>query len=442
MRQFIVIVFTLIATPLFALGEVTSYKLDNGLEIVVIEDHRAPIVTHMVWYRVGAADEPKGKAGIAHYLEHLMFKGTEELAPGEFSQIIAAQGGQENAFTSQDYTAYYQRVAVDRLALMMSFEADRMQNLRLTDEETRPELDVVLEERAQRTDSNPNSLFGEHRSALLYGAHPYGLSIIGPREEIEGLRREDAIAFYKAHYAPNNAILVVAGDVLPEEVLALAQEHYGAIEPNDDIAERQRIAIGNKAEPLSTVFQDPRVSQPYLVREYIAANRKTGDQREAAALNIFAQLLGGSGVTSYLGQELQLKQGLVLDQSAWHSALSLDPNSFGIFLLPANDVTRETLSKALDQALMDYLEQGVDEDHLARVKQQILAAETFALDNQMGQARRYGAALTSGLSVKDVQDWPKVLASITREEIMAAAKRLINSPNAVTGWIEAPKVTE
>ena len=183
------------------------------MDVVVIEDTRAPVAVHMVWYRVGSSDEPPGKSGIAHYLEHLMFKGTEKRAPGEFSEVVEAQGGSDNAFTSFDYTGYFQRVASDRLSLMMEMEADRMTNLVLSDEVARPELGVVLEERSQRTDSNPGALFGEQRRAALFLNHPYGRPIIGWRSEIEELDMQDALDFYADHYAPNNAILVVAGDV-------------------------------------------------------------------------------------------------------------------------------------------------------------------------------------------------------------------------------------
>jgi zinc protease len=216
------------ALPLRA-AEVSSFTLGNGLEVVVLEDHRAPVVVHMVWYRVGAADEPPGKSGIAHFLEHLMFKSTETLESGEFSRVVAANGGTDNAFTSYDYTAYFQRVAADRLELMMEMEADRMVNLRLTPEEVDTERQVILEERNQRTENEPGALFSEQRNAAQYMNHPYGIPIIGWRHEMEGLTLEDAKAFYREHYAPNNAILIVAGDVEPEAVREMAERHYGVI---------------------------------------------------------------------------------------------------------------------------------------------------------------------------------------------------------------------
>ncbi|GLQ35767.1 peptidase M16 [Amylibacter marinus] len=432
----------LCGTSALALGEVSTFELDNGLEIVVIEDHRAPVVTHMLWYRVGAADEPAGKSGIAHFLEHLLFKGTDDLAPGEFSEIVSANGGSENAFTSFDYTGYFQRVSADRLPLMMKIESDRMQNLNLTEEEVLPERDVIIEERNSRTENNPSALFSEHRSALMYANHPYGTPVIGWMHEIENLTREDALDFYKKYYAPNNAILIVAGDVEPENVLALAQEHYGPRIPSDAITKRVRPQEPPKRAPIHTIFEDPRVGQPYVIREYLSANRKSGDQTEAAALRVFAELLGGSGVTSFLGQKLQLEQKVAINQAAWHSGMSYDRDGFGLYAVPAAGVSLQDLEEALDAALAEFLVQGVDVEHLARIKTQMKAAEIYALDNQSDVARRYGEALTSGLTVQDVQEWPALLAAVTAEDVMQAARTVLNENASVTGWFRAPQETK
>ena len=423
------------AISALALGEVTTYKLDNGLEIVVIEDHRAPIVTHMVWYRVGAADEPSGKSGIAHFLEHLLFKGTEKLAPGEFTEIVDANGGFDNAFTSYDYTGYFQRVAADRLELMMEMEADRMQNLVLTEDVVTPELGVVLAERNQRTDSNPGALFSEHRRSLMYVNHPYGTPVVGWRHEIEGLTREDALDFYKKYYAPNNAILIVAGDVEPKQVLALAQKHYGPNKPSEGIEKRVRPQEPPKRAPIHTVFTDERVRQPYMIREYLSTPRRTGDQKEAAALTVFAELFAGNGVTSFLGTRLVLEEKSALSVSAWHSSLSYDPSSFGFYLLPAPGFTLEQMNEKLDEALSAFLEEGVDETHLERIINSIEASEIYALDDQEGLARRYGQALTSGLTVDDVAAWPDVLRSVTSEDIIKAVEKLIDPKKSVTSFL-------
>ncbi|MEM6440520.1 MAG: pitrilysin family protein, partial [Pseudomonadota bacterium] len=223
-----------------AAPKVDSFALPNGLMGVVIEDRRAPVVTHMVWYRVGAADEPPGKTGLAHFLEHLMFKGTDEIPDAEFSKIIAANGGQDNAFTAQDYTGYFQRIAADRLGLVMKMEADRMRDLRLNEDQVRTERDVILEERAQRIDVNPGALMSEQRSAAMFLNHPYGLPLAGWRHEMEALTMQDALDFYRTYYAPNNAFLIVAGDVSVEEVRALAEVHYGPLAASENLPARVR----------------------------------------------------------------------------------------------------------------------------------------------------------------------------------------------------------
>ena len=280
------------ATPAMA-ETVSSFSLDNGMEIVVLEDHRAPVVVNMVWYRAGSADEPPGKSGIAHFLEHLLFKGTDELAPGEFSEIVAANGGGDNAFTSRDQTAYFQRIAADRLELVIRMEADRMRDLQLSEADMRTERDVVLEERAQRTDSDPGALFREQRNAALYLNHPYAAPIIGWRHEVEQLTLDDALDFYRKFYAPNNAILIVAGDVDPETVHELAETYFGPLEPTPGLETRDRPQEPPQLSPRRLTFEDPRVGQPYIVRSYLAPERDTGAQQEAAALTLFGRTAGG-----------------------------------------------------------------------------------------------------------------------------------------------------
>ena len=414
---------------------VTGFTLDNGMEVVVLEDRRAPIVTHMVWYRVGAADETAGKSGIAHFLEHLMFKGTDKMAAGEFSEIVAANGGSENAFTSMDYTGYFQRVAADRLALMMELEADRMRNLRLTGEEVLPERDVVLEERNARTENDPGALFAEQRSALQYFNHPYGVPIIGWKHEIETLSREDAVAFYDTYYAPNNAILVVAGDVEPDAVLALAEEYYGGLAPSENLPPRLRPQEPPHLAPVRAEFRDARVRTPYLIRTYLAPNRRSGDQKEAAALTFLAELLGGSGITSVLGKELQLEQKVALNAASFYGGVSVDPQTFGVYVVPAPGTSLADAEAAMDASIAKFLADGLDPEHLARIKTQIRASEIFARDDIDGYARRYGAGLTAGLTIQDIQDWPDILQSVTAEDIVAAARRVFVLNNSVTGWL-------
>ena len=427
------------AAPLAAAAQsqddVTTHVLENGMEVVVLEDHRAPVVVNMVWYRAGSADEPPGASGIAHYLEHLLFKGTDELAPGEFSATVAANGGTDNAFTSYDYTGYFQRVAADRLGLMMKMEADRMVDLQLDEEDILVERDVVIEERAQRTDSDPGALLGEARMAAQYLNHPYGTPIIGWRHETDALTLQDALDFYERFYAPNNAILIVAGDVDPSEVIALAEEHFGPIPASPEIGTRERPQEPPQVAARRLTFDDPRVGQPYVSRSYLAPERDSGDQREAAALELLSQLLGGSRNTSVFGERLEFGTGEAIYTGASYSGTSLDDTTFSVAIVPAEGVTLEEAEAALDREIAAFLERGVDAERLERVKMQLRASEIYASDSVSSRARRYGVALTSGLTVEDVQAWPGILQSVTEEEIMEAARRLFDPNKSVTAYL-------
>ncbi|MBN2905319.1 MAG: insulinase family protein [Rhodobacteraceae bacterium] len=418
---------------------VTDFTLDNGMQVVVIEDHRAPVVVHMVWYRVGAADEPAGHSGIAHFLEHLMFKGTDEVGPGELSEIVQANGGSDNAFTSWDYTAYFQRVAADRLGLMMKLEADRMADLRLAPEDVETERDVILEERNQRTENSAGALFSEQSRAAQYLNHPYGIPIIGWKHKMQTLSKADALAFYRTYYAPNNAVLVVAGDVTPDGVRDLAEQYYGVLAPSADLPVRARPQEPPQLAERRLTFDDPRVAQPYVMRTYLAPERDPGGQETAAALTYLAELLGGEGATSFLGEKLQFENQTALYTSAFYDGLSLDDTTFGVVAVPAPGVTLQGVETALDDALQSFLETGVDPVLFASLKAQLGAAEIYARDNIQGLARRYGQALTSGLTVADVQAWPEVLQAVTPQDVMAAARMVLNRDHAVTGWLERPQ---
>ncbi|MBY6160551.1 insulinase family protein [Mameliella alba] len=416
-------------------GKVTSFALDNGMDVVVIEDHRAPVVVHMVWYRAGSADEERGVSGVAHFLEHLLFKGTDTLAPGEFSATVALNGGTDNAFTSFDTTAYHQRVAADRLGLMMRMEADRMVNLRLSEEDILTEREVIIEERNQRVENSPGALFREQKSAALYLNHPYGTPVIGWRHEMEQLDLDDALAYYRKYYAPNNAILIVAGDVTPEEVRALAQEHYAPLPPNPDLVlPRVRPQEPPQTSERRMTYNDPRVAQPYMTRSYIAPARQSGAQQEAAALSLLAQVLAG-GQTSVLTQRLQFDTRVAVYTDAYYDSTTLDVSSFNLVVVPAAGVSLEEGEAALDGVLADLIENGIDPQQLDRIKFQIKAQQIYALDNPGSIARRYGNALTTGLTVEDVQEWPDVLQAVTGEEIIAAAKKVFDRRQSVTGYV-------
>lgn len=424
----------LCATPVFA-AQLSEFTLDNGLQVVVLEDHRAPVVVNTIWYKVGAADEPMGKSGIAHFLEHLMFKGTDDLDAGELSDTVTRNGGSDNAFTSWDYTAYYQRVAADRLSLMMQMEADRMRDLQMTEQDVVTERQVVLEERNQRTDSNPSALFQEQKRAAQYLNHPYGVPVIGWRHEIEQLNRADAFAFYQRYYAPNNAILVVAGDVVPDDVFALAETHFGGLEPSLDLPDRLRPTEPPHLVERRMTMRDPRVSQSYVSRSYLAPERNSGDQETAAALQFLASLLGGDPTTSILAQKLVFEQEKAIYVGAHYSGTSVDIGSFGLTILPPPDVTLEQAETALDAAVESFLQEGIDPEHFKRLKTQLRASRIYAEGNVENIARQYGQELTVGLTIDDILAWPNILDAVTQEDVMTAAKQVFNKDNAVTGWL-------
>lgn len=420
---------------------VTYFTLDNGMEVVVVEDHRAPAVQQMVWYRAGSADEPKGSSGVAHFLEHLLFKATDKMEAGEFSATVAANGGRDNAFTSYDYTAYFQRVAADRLELMMAMESDRMKNIRLTPENIATERDVILEERNQRTENNPGALFNEQLSASQYLNHRYGVPIIGWKHEMEQLDLQDALSFYETYYSPNNAILVVSGDVEPEEVRRLAEKYYGVIPANPDLPERLRTEEPPQISERRLTYRDARVAQPYVTRSYLAQERDPGAQETAAALTILAEILGG-GTTSYFAEKLQFDTQVATYTGAFYRGSSLDDTTFDVVVVPAAGVSLQEAEDAMDAAMAEFLAEGVDPEQLDRIKLQIRANQIYARDAADSVANRYGQALSIGLTVQDVQSWPDILEAVTAEDIMAAANDVFDRKQSVTGWLMKEEATQ
>jgi zinc protease len=435
----VALALTLPATaPALAEEPVTTFTLDNGLNVVVIEDHRAPVVVQMIWYRVGAADEPAGHSGIAHFLEHLMFKGTEKIAPNAFSGIVEAQGGDDNAFTSWDYTAYYQRIAADRLDLVMEMEADRMRNLRLTEDDVTTERQVILEERSQRTDTDPGALLTEQMRAAQYLNSPYGVPVIGWRHEMEALSREDALSYYQRFYAPNNATLVIAGDVTPDNVKALAEKYYGPLKPSDGIVPRERPQEPPQLAERRITLEDERVSDPYVFRTYLAPERDPGDQKEAAALTVLAELLGGNGQTSVLARALQFDTQTAVFTTAFYDGTSIDDGTFGVVVTPASNVSLADAEAALDKVLADFLAKGPDAAALERIRTQVRASEIYARDDVQSLANRYGQELSVGLTMADIDGWDEALGAVTAEDVMAVAKKVLDRKNAVTGWLTRP----
>ncbi len=446
--SFSAIVFTLATAQ--AQTSVTSerpatFTLDNGLQVVVIADHRTPVVTQMIWYKVGSADETPGKSGLAHFLEHLMFKGTSKHPAGEFSQTVLKIGGNENAFTATDYTGYFQRVPRDQLGAMMEFEADRMTGLILKDENVLPERDVVLEEFNMRVANNPEARLGEQMMASLYLNHPYGRPVIGWRQEIEKLDREDALAFYKRFYAPNNATLVIAGDVDAREIRPMVEHAYGAIPAQPAIpAQRVRPQEPVPVAPRTVTLSDPRVEQNGLRRYYLVPSSTTAAAGESPALDVLAQLMGG-GSNSYLYRALVIDRPLAISAGAGYQGTSLDPSQFSISVSPKPGVEFADVEQAIDGVISDVIKNPARAEDLERVKTQLIAEAIYAQDNQATLARWYGGALTSGLSIDDIRSWPDRIRAVTSDQVREAAQKWLDKKRSVTGYLikdAAPKREE
>ncbi|MCC8946356.1 MULTISPECIES: M16 family metallopeptidase [Bradyrhizobium] len=422
-----------------------SFTLDNGLQVVVIPDHRTPVVTQMIWYKVGSADETPGKSGLAHFLEHLMFKGTAKHPAGEFSQTVLRVGGNENAFTSVDYTGYFQRVPREQLPTMMEFEADRMTGLILKDENVLPERDVVLEEFNMRVANNPDARLTEQIMAALYLNHPYGRPVIGWHQEIEKLDREDALAFYRRFYAPNNAILVIAGDVDVKDIRPLVEKNFGPIPAQHAIPEKRvRPQEPTPAAPRTVTLSDPRVEQPSLRRYYLVPSATTAAAGESQALDVLAQLMGG-GANSYLYRSLVIDKGLAISAGAGYQGTSLDPSQFSISVTPKPGVEFAQIEDAIDKVIADLAQNPARAEDLERVKTQLIAEAIYAQDNQATLARWYGGALTTGLSIEDIRSWPDRIRAVTAEQVRTAAASWLDKKRSVTGYLikdTAPKREE
>ncbi len=414
-----------------------TFTLRNGLQVVVITDRRAPVVTHMIWYRVGAADEPRGHSGIAHFFEHLMFKGTRTIAPGEFSRTVARNGGEDNAFTSWDYTAYYERIARDRLEIAMRMEADRMRNLRFSDETFLSERDVIGEERRQRIDNNPGAVLGERMRAMLWPHHPYGTPIIGWLHEINALDRETALQFYRTWYAPNNAILVIAGDVNAAELRPLVERYYGRLQPTRNLPARVWVSDPPNVGPMRVTHRDEKVRQPSLSRYYRAISYGTDTGRQAHALDVAMEILGGSE-TSRLYRELVEGRRIAVSAGAGSSTAGLGGGSVWVSATPAEGVSLETLEAAVDEVIAAYLREGPTDAELARAKSSLAAGAVYARDSQESLANIYGSSLAQGESIDDVVNWANDIEAVTRDEAIAMARTTLDMNASVTGWLMPP----
>ena len=416
-----------------------TFTLKNGLQVVVIINRRAPVALHMLWYKIGAIDEPAGKSGIAHFLEHLLFKSTKTLKVGEFSRIVSANGGQENAFTSWDYTGYYQFVAKDRLARMMKIEADRMANLVLDDKEVLRERQVILEERRSRIENRPVSILWEQARRTLYLNHRYGRPIIGWMHEMKGLTRKDALNFYKRYYGPNNVVLVVAGDVNVDDVKRLAEKHYGPVKRVDVPPQLKLVEPPQRVERRVT-YRDHRVRRPSFGRMYYAPSYNVGATKHAYALQILARLLGSSS-TSLLYQSLVVKQKLATSAGSGYSATRRGPSNFYLYASPRPGVSVATLEKAMNAEIAKILKNGVSAVDVASAKQQLQDLAIFARDSIRSGANSIATSLMIGRTVRDVEEWPARIGKVTVDQVNAAARYVLQQQKSVTAILLPKKQT-
>ncbi len=424
-----------------AAQRVSEFTLKNGLQVLVIPDHRAPVVTQMIWYKAGAADEPPGSSGIAHFLEHLMFKGTELIPTGQFSKTIAKNGGEDNAFTNHDVTAYFQRVAKDRLPKVMEMEADRMANLRLSEEDVATERKVILEERRSRVDNDPGSILQEQMMAALYANHPYGIPIIGWEREIRALDREDALSFYKRFYAPNNAILVIAGDVEPDEVSKLAEETFGKIEPSGSVNGRARPKEPEHFAPVKVTLEDARAGRTTVQRFYLAPSYASAEPGEAEALDLLMRI-AAAGSISKLYKQLVIEDRTAASAGGWYSDSGLDSGRLGFYAIAAENVSAEELEKGIDGVIEDLRQNGVTQEELDRARASYLAEFVYTSDSQSRMARQYGWRLATGMTVADVEQWPDRLKRVTVDDLRDVARKYLVDKNSVTGYLlPAPEYT-
>ena len=404
----------------YASERVSEFKLSNGLTVVVIPDHRAPVVTQMIWYKVGAADEPRGSSGIAHFLEHLMFKGTDKIPTGAFSKIVAKNGGEDNAFTNHDVTAYFQRVAKDRLPTVMAMEADRMANLRLSEEDVATERDVILEERRSRVDNDPSSILQEQMMAALYTKHPYGIPIIGWAHEVAALDRDDALSFYKRFYAPNNALLVISGDVEPDEVRKLADETFGKLPPHNRLNGRSRPQEPEHQAPVRVELEDARAGRMTAQRYYLTPSYASAAPGEAEALDLMMRI-AAIGSISRLYKRLVIEQKKAASAGGWYSDSALDTGRLAFYAIGAEKVSPAELDRARSAFLAEFV---------------------YANDSQSRMARHYGWRLATGMTVEEVESWPERLKQGTVDDIRNVARKYLIDKNSVTGiLVPAPDRT-
>ncbi|MCP4284316.1 MAG: insulinase family protein [Gammaproteobacteria bacterium] len=427
MRSFLKTVVLLLLLPTVSIAKVHEYRLENGLKLIVKEDHRAPIAVSQIWYKVGASYEPGGITGVSHALEHMMFKGTDSLAPGEYSRIIAANGGRENAFTGRDYTAYHQTMSADRLEVAFKLEADRMRNLTLSTDEFAKEIEVIKEERRLRTEDKPTSLTYEQLSAVAYRSLPYANPVIGWMADLENMTVEDLAQWYRLWYAPNNAVLVVVGDVQFDQVLTLAKRYFGPLKPENIPVQKARSEPRQRGVTRVTVRAPAR--EPYLIFGFKTPRIGTGDEDwEPYALEMLASVLDGGGSARF-SRNLVRGREVAVSAGAGYSAFSRLPGMFLVDGTPAPGKDIAMLETALLDEIAKVKEVLVSEAELERITTQVVAGKVYKLDSVFSQAMQIGRLESMNMEWKLADEYVGRIKQVTPEQVRAVARKYLTNDN-------------
>jgi zinc protease len=440
LNRLLVLLILPLAFSAAADDHIHEYTLANGLKLVVQEDHRSPVVVSQVWYRAGSIDEVNGTTGVAHVLEHMMFKGTRKVPAGQFSRIVAAAGGKENAFTSRDYTVYFQQLEKSRLELSMKLEADRMANLQLTDKEFSKEIQVVMEERRWRTDDKPQALVSEQFMSTALQAHPYARPVIGWMNDLEHMTAADARVWYQSWYAPNNATLVVVGDVNPKQAFKLAQKYFGPLKAHKLPVRKPQIEPEQKGERRVTVKAPAKL--PYLIMGYPAPTLQNPETDwEPYALEILAGVLDGNAA-SRLNRNLVRRDRLAVDISAGYDMISRGPSMFTFDGTPSEGSSVSDLENAIRGEIENLKVNGITEDELQRVKAQVIASDVYQRDSMFYQAMQIGQMESTGLPWQALDEYPKRLQAVTAEQVLAVACKYLDDDKLTVATLDPQPMDE
>ncbi len=392
--------------------------LNNGMQVVVIENHRAPVLTHMVWYQVGSADEPRGDgvSGAAHFLEHLMFKGSKAIAPGDFSKLIRGIGGNDNAFTSWDYTAFFQSIPSQYLKQVMALEADRMINLSILDKDIESERDVIIEERRMRTDNDPKALFSEQMRATLFENSAYAEPIIGWKDEMPKLSRKDVLDYYNKWYSPSNAILVVSGDVTFQDVVYWAQQTYGKI-PSHAVPAHIRPKTPERTAEIRLTMHNEDVRQPVLMKAWIVPSFME-DKHAYLGLEVMTEAIAG-GAATRLYQSLVVERKKAVSVSLSYDGDNRGQGSLWLYAMPAPGVSLEQLESEIDVVFREIVGNGISKEDVEKAKTRLIDQALYARDSVAGPAMVIGQALAMGATLDDIEYWPKEVSEVTREDVQS-----------------------